>query len=453
MKKRINFLFSALMICAAVEVFVGCADNSIYEPKEQAQKREQFKEKLSHEVTQAEARQNLEKIILDLKIPSTRGGDTNSMPPITSVYTRGKAAVATRAGEEVEPYFHIFNFGDNEGFAIMSGDDRVEPLLALTFKGELTPETEIDNPGFEIAYSRMEDYYVNKVSSRGLTPTFPEIPPKDSIPDPILTTDTIEHYMTFGYCPVKWDQNAPYNKRCTIEKVSNGIIIRDTVPTPVGCAAVAVAQLMAIYKYPNDYLYIFSNETGTFNWNDMTSQYPSESGIDQIANLMYLLGKPNNLGVVYRPYPKETDSIKISSGSNPETVPIAISNFGYTNGGKLIDYNEEQVVSELSNGYPILLRGSTVDSLGHIWLAHGLKEIITTLSSYHLSQGWITGPPISSYYILCNWGWKGKQDGYYLSNVFNTIEGPVFSDPDNSIETEGIYNFQTNIQAYINIRK
>jgi hypothetical protein len=87
MKKSMHLWFSALMICAAVEVFVGCADNSIYEPKEQAQKREQYKEKLSHEVTQDEARENLEKIITKLNIPSTRGGDTNSMPPITSVYT------------------------------------------------------------------------------------------------------------------------------------------------------------------------------------------------------------------------------------------------------------------------------------------------------------------------------------------------------------------------------
>lgn len=117
MKKGIIFLFSALMICAAVGVFVGCADSSSYEPDGQTQKREQFKEKLSHEVTQVEAREHLEKFLTKLNIPSTRGGDTK-LPPITSVYTTGKAAEMTRAGEEVEPYFHIFNFGDNEGLLL-----------------------------------------------------------------------------------------------------------------------------------------------------------------------------------------------------------------------------------------------------------------------------------------------------------------------------------------------
>ena len=40
-----------------------------------------------------------------MKIPSTRGGDAMQLPPITSVYTRGKAALATRAGEVVEGYY------------------------------------------------------------------------------------------------------------------------------------------------------------------------------------------------------------------------------------------------------------------------------------------------------------------------------------------------------------
>ena len=215
MKTRMNFWLLALMICT----FVSCADNVNFEPEEQAQKREQLREKLSHEVTQAEARVKLEKMLPNLKLPSTRGGDTNSLPPITSVYTTSKAAVVTRAGEEVEPYFHIFNFGDNEGFAIMSGDDRVEPLLALTFKGELTSETEIDNPGFEIAYSRMEEYYVQKVSEESLDESSILPPTIDPVPYP--TYDTTVTYSP-ALCPVKWGQLEPYNSViCEIKKRLN----------------------------------------------------------------------------------------------------------------------------------------------------------------------------------------------------------------------------------------
>ena len=68
MKKNLFFWIMALMICT----IVSCADNAYFEPEVQAQKREQLREKLSHEVTQAEARKNLEKFIANMKTPATR---------------------------------------------------------------------------------------------------------------------------------------------------------------------------------------------------------------------------------------------------------------------------------------------------------------------------------------------------------------------------------------------
>ncbi len=436
MKKRMNFWFSALMFCTAVGVLWGCADKSAYEPEEQTQKREQFKEKLSHEVTQDEARQNLEKIILDLKIPSTRGGDTNSLPPITSAYTRGKVAVATRAGEEVEPYFHIFNFGDNEGFAIMSGDDRVEPLLALTFEGELTPETEIDNPGFEYAYKRMEEYYVKSVTTQGLTPTFPEIPPKDSmpligLPERIEKIETKNYqYMPLGNCQVKWDQEYPYNQYCILPGTNNF--------ADAGCIAVAIAQLMSIYKYP-----IYYNGY-TFDWGDMVLQYPSYEGECQIARLMQQLGLSHNLAMQYGVAPQ-------GSTANGDNIPLTFTNFGYTSGGYDIPYNTTAVVNELKSGYPLLI-GGTDGNLGHMWLAHGLMELHTTYNGYNELDELIMTSTSIDYYIQYNWGFKGWCDGYYLSGIFDP-----YTDPENRYleSTRGIDpdNYQYDVVAYINIRK
>ena len=155
MKK--NYFYGLLVL--AIFAVIGCSDSFIQEPTPPLP--EQQKE-MTHEVTQAEARQQLEEILLDMKIPSTRG-TMSSVPNITSAHTTGKYTRVTRSTETVEPYFHIFNFGDNEGFAIMSGDDRVEPLLALTYKGELTPDTEIESPAFKIAYAKMEEYYAEQV--------------------------------------------------------------------------------------------------------------------------------------------------------------------------------------------------------------------------------------------------------------------------------------------------
>lgn len=438
MKTRMNFWLLALVICSVI----SCAEKEQFEQELQTQKREQYKEKLSHEVTQTEALENLEKLLTKLNIPSTRGGD-RKLPPITSVYTTGKAAEMTRAGEAVEPYFHIFNFGDEEGFAIMSGDDRVEPLLALTFKGELTPETEIDNPGFEIAYEKMEEYYVEKILNQSDESLGVNVPSFDTVTPPIVIDSTDYFPMTFGYCPVKWGQGAPYNKFCKITVDGN------VVNAPTGCVPTAVAQLMAIYKYPNSYCYLPNNDSEDFNWVDMTSQTPSSAGIDDIARLMYFLGKPENLEATYG---------KTSSSAYTACVPRTFEYFGYVNGGNLISYDADTVIGELGDGYPILMSGKRMNEygelIGHCWLAHGAMKRTTIFKRYYKPLGWVTiGGPIETYYILCNWGWYGDADGYYLSHSFNPSNGAIYPDPISPSDSTENKNYQYLMEAIINIRK
>ncbi len=61
----------------------------------------------------------------------------------------------------------------------------------------------------------------------------------------------------------------------------------------------------------------------------------------------------------------------------------------------------------------------------------------------------------SQWYVLCNWGWYGLADGYYLSNAFNVAEGAVF--PENELgansETVNGLNFQYKVQMIKGIRK
>ena len=431
MKKSFNFLICALLICTAVWSLWGCADNLSYEQEPATNNvREQLKAKLSHEVTQAEARENLEKLLIEMKIPSTRGGDAMQLPPITSVYTRGKAALATRAGEAVEPYFHIFNFGDNEGFAIMSGDDRVEPLLALTFEGELTPETEIDNPGFEFAFEKMEEYYVSKVVNLSLGNLDVTDVTNNILPLPGFGQSAYYYEMPLGHCLVHWHQEYPYNKYCTLQPGG--------VPAYVGCVAVAVAQLMSIYKYPSSYHSYPNNTTYNFNWNDMVLATPSLGGENQIARLMQQLGTSVNLCVHYN----AVDSGS-GSGADSNNIPRTLENFGYANGGELVDYNTIDVVQELIAGYPVLIGGND-GAVGHRWLGHGLMALTTTTNDQG-NDDLIPIAPAVTYYILCNWGWGGNSDGYFLSGVFDTNNPYV----DNTTRSY----YYNNVNVVINIRK
>ena len=434
MKKNMFFWIMALMICAAV----GCTDNTIDEPKEP------MREKMSHEVTQAEARKSLEQIASDLKLPSTRGGEQKSLPPITSVYTTGKPAEATRSGE-AEPYFHIFNFGDNEGFAIMSGDDRVEPLLALTFKGELTPETVIDDPCFELTYSRMEDYYVAKTMGGPSIDIDIPIPPRDSIalPDPIDTYEIAD--LPMGPCTVEWGQAWPYNNYC--------IMYPENEPAYTGCAATAIAQLMSIHKHPSSYHYYPRNTTYYFDWDEMnlytsnknTNTYRNDSTkYNQIARLMELLGEPNNLCVTY-----QSSNQSVHGSSSPaEYIPRTISGFGYSSGGVRIPYDTDVVIPELLDGYPVLL-GGVRDGYGQLrWLGYGVLIRHSKIAiRYDLLLGEVIwSDPMTTYYVYCNWGNNGINNGYFLSGVFDPTD--PFTDHTRSGE-----NLPYNLDAFINIRR
>lgn len=55
-------------------------------------------------------------------------------------------------------------------------------------------------------------------------------------------------------------------------------------------------------------------------------------------------------------------------------------------------------------------------------------------------------PGKKEYYMLCNFGWDGNSDGYYLMDVFNTTKGPVIPYSD------GIGNYSEGIKYIIGIR-
>jgi hypothetical protein len=94
---------------------------------------------------------------------------------------------------------------------------------------------------------------------------------------------------------------------------------------------------------------------------------------------------------------------------------------------------------------------------GHRWLAHGMLNRRREVSRYE--DGVLAGKYYENkYYILCNFGWDGEDDGYYANWAFDTNAGPVYSE---SIHTRGIttttesdpLHFQFNITAVTGIRR
>ena len=71
----------------------------------------------------------------------------------------GTKAVST------EVPIHIFNFENESGFAIMSGDKRIPPLLAYTFEGNMKEGEHIDDPGLALYISKLNAYCRNVIDT------------------------------------------------------------------------------------------------------------------------------------------------------------------------------------------------------------------------------------------------------------------------------------------------
>lgn len=412
----------------------------------------------SYVISIDEAKSDLESLLNDLDGVNSRSFGNSKHRKIKSSYSISINSQISRAEESDSAIMHVFNFEDNEGYAIMSGDSRLPSLITLTDSGSLEEEEEIEDPGVAIFLEGMENLYVERrqnLQYNYMIDDFGGGTSGDSSGQNYNVYGKWENiiYNQNGVCPVKWNQNSPYNKYCPL---------KNNQPTYTGCVATAVAQLMAIYKYPQSY------NGYSFSWNDMTQRKYAYScstiGQDNIARLMQQLGLKNNLNVSYG-----TDA----SSAKTENIIRTLRSFGYSNPGTLNDYSTSKIVADLKNGYGVLICGyshkkvtrflgikiKTSYSGGHQWLAHGLLERRREIKQYNSNGSLISTSYESQWYPLCNWGWGGSRDGYYLSAAFDTTKGYSYSENETSsrssdpVEGTSDYNYQFKLTAITGIRK
>lgn len=195
----------------------------------------------AHEITIDDARDELLTILDD--VYGTTSRSSHSMT-IKEEYTRPLSCSKSRGVNDTEFNIHIFNFNDNQGFAIMSGDDRVPTLIALSDCGNYYDGAEFDNPGLSIFMDGVDVLADDRNKTNGgwanENDTDLELLLRDG--GYIRYSDwknTI--YKPNGYCNVDWGQGAPYNWGCPIVGTRNALTC---------CVATATAQLMSTYQYP-----------------------------------------------------------------------------------------------------------------------------------------------------------------------------------------------------------
>lgn len=342
--------------------------------------------KTSFKITLNQAMERADKIFLKLDAESslTRGG---KRVPSNVICLKSDNSSITRSGDEELPdtMIYIINYGSNEGFAIMSADSRTRPIYAISDEGHFDMADTINNKGLSVFLARMGMDYMSSISGATILPT-------DSVgfvPNPMVPVNPgdDETYVYTKSVPSMlddlvqtWGGNAPFNIYCPVVTDENG-----TGRATAGCVAVAMAQMMSHYEFPDHY------KDQTYDWADIKSNRTS----DDLAHLLADLGKPENLDTQYGLY---------SSGAYVFKIKGVFSNFGYLVPEDWKSLSHESAVSHLHIGGEPLLVDTRVEgySTGHEWIIDGYRQFSMDRINW------------SEPYYHCVWGWQGSANGYYF---------------------------------------
>ncbi len=221
----------------------------------------------------------------------------------------------------------------------------------------------------------------------------------------------------------QWDQNDPYNRDCpTI----------DGAPCVTGCPATAIAQVLAVKRYPDCGTGVaqarLGNSTITMNlddhpidWNNIVDDYPEGKFTDEqaaaVANLMHVAGMAVN--TIYGTGSSGAGSNDIIRGITTHLKFDKSARFLRHDFFTTSEWNK-LVYDELAAGRPLVYLGFNTMA-GHAFVCDG----------YNGDNG-------DMFHI--NWGWSGLSDGYYLlANLTPGQQGTGGSDSGYNKDQQALF--------------
>lgn len=286
-----------------------------------------------------------------------------------------------RAAAVGDNQFYVFNAEGQNGFVIVSADDRTTPVLGYADKGSLEMNK------LPVNARRWLEGYAEEIKALG-EDVQANTHPRRVIGAPVAPLLTCH-----------WDQGAPYNLQCPIDGKYNSV---------TGCVATAMAQVMYYHKWPQSATtaipaYITSTKglnlselpATTFKWDQMKDSYSyDETGAaaDAVAELMRYCGQAVRM-----------DYTSNESGASVGAAHL-INYFGYSKTAQNMNRSyytttewEAMIYKELSNARPVLYSGNS-GSGGHQFVIDGYDD----KGLFHV-----------------NWGWGGYADGHFVLSVLN----------------------------------
>ena len=303
--------------------------------------------------------------------------------------------------------YYVFNAQKDKGFVIVSGDDRTEPVLGYSDKGNFDPANVPEN------MQAWLDQYVEEIAMLDAGVIIQDKPQANAHPKYMNAVSPLLNSQ--------WDQGAPFNFQCP-QSDGNYCV--------TGCVATAMAQIMYYHHWPSstsqtipgytqssDVNYTMHGTTypslgaATFNWNAMKDYYSiSETSTTATANaavarLMRYCGQAAKM------------DYGVNESAAVATSEVYVDYFRFSSKARKLyrfDYSyntwESFVQTELAAGRPIVYVGRK-HSGGHCFVCDGYDG--------------------NGYYHF-NWGWRGNYDGYFLLTALNPSGGGIGSASGNN---------------------
>lgn len=299
------------------------------------------------------------------------------------------------------PAYHIINIGDNEGFMLIAGDKRVQPILAYSMNGNYIPgQVPDDIASFINGYRKeISDIIAND-------------PLKNLSPDngwaklESIRTKSASVSDKFNLISTDWGQGKFYNDFCPEDPAIVGPAFNGRVPA--GCVAIVMAQIMNYWSWPlmgtgsDCYIPSAHKEYGEqcadfgstiYNFSTTADQL-TDSNTD-IARLIYHAAVSVQMNFA------PTGSSAFSS----TTAKAFRNNFRYSKKTEFVyrsDYTDSAWVAllkkNLDNGVPLYYRGDKDGSASHAFICDGYDQD----DRFHF-----------------NWGWDGKYNGFFVLSAMN----------------------------------
>ena len=361
--------------------------------------------------------------------------------PLTKASGEPDFDVSPYCGSSGDTLLYIVNYGDNDGWQILSSDARTPAVIAEGETGsfsltEGSPAVQVwlDCTAQDIAAVRRasdselnfskDEIAANKQvwGMRGdgdLEPiTLDEGYWDFTVSSEVLVADSLEHMTPH------WDQEAPYNAYCPFRTDST------TARAPAGCVAIAAAEVLYYLHYKIGVpatMVNYGYSTGNINSPNSYFTGSSTTVWDLMDGDNHLINNPADEEALMIGYIGQVINMHYTN-TYAWTFPANIRTQLFPQCGLTCNhgsYNETVVKNNLNNQLPVIVTASNLlvptDFDIHCFVIDGYKKTYTKYTYYHYfvpdhPNSWVPTPEYEPYYtysqttpkitqIKINWGW------------------------------------------------